>query len=47
MQPHSVEYAVRYFDRVVALKGGKLFLNCKTEEIAKEQLDALYRWWGI
>ena len=40
---HSVEYAVRYFDRVVGLKDGKLFLNCKTEEISKEQLEELYR----
>ena len=40
---HSVEYAVRYFDRVVGLKDRKLFLNCKTEEISKEQLEELYR----
>lgn len=40
---HSVDYAVKYFDRVVGLKEGKIFLDCKTKEVSKEQLEELYR----
>lgn len=40
---HSVEYAVRHFDRVVGLKDGKLFLDAGTTDVSKEQLEELYR----
>lgn len=40
---HSVEYAVKYFDRVIGLKDGKLFIDGATKDISEEQLTELYK----
>lgn len=40
---HSVELALTYFDRVIALKNGELVFDLPAADIKKEQLEALYK----
>lgn len=42
MSLHSVEYAKKYFQRIIALREGKIFFDLPTEEITEEQLTVLY-----
>lgn len=39
---HSVEYARKYFNRVIALKSGELFFDLSAEQITDELLHKLY-----
>jgi phosphonate transport system ATP-binding protein len=39
---HTVEYARKYFSRVVALRGGKIYFDLPVEEITDEYLKELY-----
>ena len=39
---HSVEYAKLYFDRIVALRGGKLFFDMPAEHVTEKDLEELY-----
>jgi phosphonate transport system ATP-binding protein len=40
---HSVEYARKYFKRIISLKNGKLFFDLPTEEVTDELLQELYQ----
>jgi phosphonate transport system ATP-binding protein len=40
---HSVEYAKKYFTRIIALKNGELFFDLPTEEVTHELLSELYQ----
>lgn len=40
---HSVEYARKYFTRIMALKNGKIFFDLPTEEVTDELLKELYQ----
>lgn len=40
---HSVEYARKYFTRVIALKNGELFFDLPAEQVTHEQLRKLYQ----
>lgn len=42
MSLHSVEYAKKYFQRIIALRDGKIFFDLPTDEITEEQLTRLY-----
>ncbi|RFU61998.1 phosphonate ABC transporter ATP-binding protein [Peribacillus glennii] len=42
MSLHSVEYAKKYFSRIVALRDGEIFFDLPTEDITKEHLTGLY-----
>lgn len=39
---HSVEYAKKYFTRIIALKDGEIFFDLKPKEITEEILSSLY-----
>jgi len=39
---HSVEYARKYFNRIIALRDGKIFFDLPTEEVTNEVLSELY-----
>ena len=39
---HSVEYAKLYFDRIIALRGGKLFFDMPAEAVTESDLADLY-----
>lgn len=39
---HSVDFALTYFSRIIALKNGKLFFDLKSNEITKDRLSELY-----
>lgn len=39
---HSVEYAKKYFTRIIALKDGMIFFDLKPKEITEENLSSLY-----
>jgi phosphonate transport system ATP-binding protein len=39
---HSVEYARKYFSRIIALKNGELFFDLPTEKVTDELLEELY-----
>jgi phosphonate transport system ATP-binding protein len=39
---HSIEYARKYFSRVVALRAGKIYFDLPVEEITDEYLKELY-----
>ena len=39
---HSVEYAKKYFTRIIALKDGEIFFDLKPREITEEILSSLY-----
>lgn len=40
---HSVELALTYFDRLIALKDGQLVFDLPANQITKEELDLLYK----
>lgn len=40
---HSVEYALRYFTRIMALKSGKLIFDLPVSEITDDLIDSLYQ----
>ncbi|NWQ43819.1 phosphonate ABC transporter ATP-binding protein [Bacillus sp. EB106-08-02-XG196] len=40
---HSVEYAKKYFKRIIALKNGEIFFDLPTEEVTDELLNELYQ----
>lgn len=40
---HSVEYALRFFDRIIGLKNGKVCIDSATSDIDEQQLRELYR----
>jgi phosphonate transport system ATP-binding protein len=40
---HSVEYAKKYFDRLIALKEGKVFFDLQAEAVTKEHISSLYK----
>ncbi|WP_423802318.1 phosphonate ABC transporter ATP-binding protein [Neobacillus sp. SAB-20_R2A] len=39
---HSVEYARKYFDRIISLKNGAIFFDLPTEKVTDEMLTELY-----
>jgi phosphonate transport system ATP-binding protein len=39
---HSVEYAMKYFTRIIALRDGKIFFDLPAEEVSEEDLQSLY-----
>lgn len=39
---HSVEYARKYFDRIISLKNGAIFFDLPTEKVTDEMLAELY-----
>jgi phosphonate transport system ATP-binding protein len=39
---HSVDFALIYFSRIIALKNGELFFDLKSNEITKDMLTELY-----
>jgi phosphonate transport system ATP-binding protein len=40
---HSVEYAKKYFKRIIALKNGEIYFDLPTEEVTYEKLNELYQ----
>ncbi len=40
---HSVEFARKYFTRIISLKNGEIFFDLPTEEVTDELLDELYQ----
>lgn len=40
---HSVDYALKYFSRVIALKNGNLFFDLPVEEVTSSLLSSLYQ----
>jgi phosphonate transport system ATP-binding protein len=40
---HSVEYARKYFTRLIGLKNGELFFDLPAEQVTDEQLQELYQ----
>lgn len=40
---HSVDLAKKYFDRIIALKGGKIFFDQRTEDVSADDLTELYQ----
>lgn len=40
---HSVEYARKYFTRIIALKNGEIFFDLPTEEVTDDLLAELYQ----
>jgi phosphonate transport system ATP-binding protein len=40
---HSVEYARKYFDRLIALKDGELFFDLPTSAVTDDHMKSLYR----
>jgi phosphonate transport system ATP-binding protein len=40
---HSVEFAKKYFTRIIALKNGQLFFDLPSEKVTDEDLADLYR----
>ncbi len=39
---HSVELAKKYFNRIIALRGGKIFFDLPTEKVTDQDLAELY-----
>ncbi|WP_099188831.1 phosphonate ABC transporter ATP-binding protein [Tepidibacter mesophilus] len=39
---HSVEYAKKYFDRIIALRNGKIFFDLPSKKVTQYDLDNLY-----
>lgn len=39
---HSVEYALKYFTRIIALRDGKIFFDLPAEQVSKDHLRSLY-----
>jgi phosphonate transport system ATP-binding protein len=40
---HSVEYARKYFTRIISLKNGEIFFDLPTDKVSDELLNALYQ----
>lgn len=40
---HSVDYARKYFDRLIALKDGKLFFDLPASSVTDDHIHSLYR----
>jgi phosphonate transport system ATP-binding protein len=40
---HSVEYARKYFTRLIALKNGKIFFDLPSQQVTEQQLQELYQ----
>jgi phosphonate transport system ATP-binding protein len=40
---HSVEYARKYFTRIISLKNGEIFFDLPTEKVSNELLNELYQ----
>ena len=40
---HSVDYAKRYFDRLIALKDGKIFFDLPAESVSEAHISSLYQ----
>jgi phosphonate transport system ATP-binding protein len=40
---HSVEFAKKYFTRIIALKNGQIFFDLPAEKVTTEELTNLYR----
>lgn len=40
---HSVEYAKKYFDRIISLKKGKVYFDFQSDSISKSDLKSLYK----
>ena len=40
---HSVEYARKYFTRLIALKNGQILFDLPTDHVTDEQLHELYQ----
>ncbi|MFL6560114.1 MAG: phosphonate ABC transporter ATP-binding protein, partial [Bacillus sp. (in: firmicutes)] len=40
---HSVEYARKYFTRIISLKNGEIFFDLPTEKVTEELLAQLYQ----
>lgn len=40
---HSVDYALRFFDRIIGLKEGKIYIDSSTSAIDEEKLKELYK----
>lgn len=40
---HSVEYARKYFKRIISLKNGEIFFDLPTEQVSDELLKELYQ----
>ena len=40
---HSVEYARKYFTRIIALKNGEILFDLPTEKVTDDRLAELYR----
>lgn len=40
---HSVDYALKFFDRIIGLKGGKVYIDLAASDIDEEKLKELYR----
>ncbi|WP_102347510.1 phosphonate ABC transporter ATP-binding protein [Bacillus sp. Marseille-P3661] len=39
---HSVDLAIKYFDRIIALREGKVFFDLPTKEVSEQMLTDLY-----
>ncbi len=39
---HHVDYALEYFDRIIAVKNGEVYFDKKATQVSKEDLGALY-----
>lgn len=39
---HSVDYAVKYFDRIIGLKNGEIFIDSHPDDIDTEKIKKLY-----
>lgn len=44
---HSVEYAKKYFNRIIALREGKVYFDLPTERVTKKHLSDLYDLKGL
>ena len=40
---HSVEYARKYFTRIIAFKNGEIFFDLPTEKVTDDLLTELYQ----
>jgi len=40
---HSVDYARKYFTRLIALKNGEIFFDLPSDQVTDEQLEELYQ----
>ncbi|KMT22841.1 phosphonate ABC transporter ATP-binding protein [Clostridium cylindrosporum] len=40
---HSVEYAKKYFDRIIALRDGKIYFDLESSNVSEDDLAELYK----